>query len=743
MTKPIRSKKAPARHAHLTRSRSEALDPAQEAAALLGALGRSQAVISFDLDGTILDANENFLGAMGYTIDEVRGRHHSMFVEPSYRSSPAYQQFWDRLRAGQFDAAQYKRIGKNGREVWIQASYNPVVGADGKPFKVVKFATDITQQVQQQADQEGQLQAISKAQAVIEFDLQGNILRANENFLKTMGYAMEELRGKHHSTFVDAGYRQSEEYRSFWDGLRAGRFDAGQYKRIGKGGKEIWIQASYNPIFDPEGRPFKVVKYATDITEQRRRQADQQGQIQAIGKAQAVISFDLQGNILEANENFLKAMGYRAEEVVGRHHGMFVEDSYRNSAEYRSFWERLRAGQYDAGQYLRVGAGGRQIWIQASYNPILDPEGKAFKVVKFATDITAQKRAEVELQQVMTETTAVMDALAAGDLTLDMSEAEDRFSALRGAINASMANLRKMVGEIREGASRIAQGAGEINEGNTNLSSRTQEQAAALEETASTIEEMTTTVRQNANNSRQANQVAGSARGMAEKGGAVVGQAVSAMAAINQSSKKISDIIGVIDEIAFQTNLLALNAAVEAARAGDQGRGFAVVAAEVRNLAQRSAGAAKEIKALIKDSVEKVQEGSRLVDQSGSTLSEIVLEVKKVSDIIAEIAAASEEQAAGIEQVNKAVSQMDEMTQQNAALVEEAAAASASMEDQARQLDRLVAMFKDGAAPEASEQPKASGRPTKTPANPKKVSSPGIHPASMPQKPAAPEWEDF
>lgn len=710
---------------------------------LILVLGRSQAMISFDLKGNILDANDNFLGALGYSIEEVRGKHHSMFVEASYRNSPAYEQFWERLRAGQFDAAQYKRIGKNGREVWIQASYNPIADADGKPYKVVKFATDITQQVQQQADQEGQLQAISKAQAVIEFDLQGNILRANENFLKTMGYSMEELRGKHHGVFVDATYRQSEEYRSFWDGLRAGRFDAGQYKRFGKNGKEVWIQATYNPIFDPEGRPFKVVKYASNITEQRRRQADQQGQIEAIGKAQAVISFDLQGNILEANENFLKTVGYRAEEVVGKHHSMFVDENHRSSADYRNFWERLRAGHYDAGQYQRVGAGGKQIWIQATYNPILDPEGKPFKVVKFATDISAQKRAEVELQQVMTETTAVMDALAAGDLTLNMTEAEDRFPALRSAINASMANLRKMVGEIREGASRIAQGAGEINEGNTNLSSRTQEQAAALEETASTIEEMTTTVRQNANNSRQANQVASSARGMAEKGGAVVGQAVSAMAEINQSSKKISDIIGVIDEIAFQTNLLALNAAVEAARAGEQGRGFAVVAAEVRNLAQRSAGAAKEIKALIKDSVEKVQEGSRLVDQSGSTLSEIVREVKKVSDIIAEIAAASEEQASGIEQVNKAVSQMDEMTQQNAALVEEAAAASASMEDQARQLDRLVAMFKDGATAAVSEKPKATGRPAKAHPSPKTRPSAGVHPATMPKKAAAPEWEDF
>ncbi len=295
----------------------------------------------------------------------------------------------------------------------------------------------------------------------------------------------------------------------------------------------------------------------------------------------------------------------------------------------------------------------------------------------------------------MRETTTVVGALAKGDLTQEASgEYEGAFKELSDALNSSLGNLRGMVGQIREGAGRIAQGAGELNEGNSNLSSRTQQQAAALEETAATIEQMTGTVKQNADNAAQANQLAAEARAVAEKGGQVVGQAVSAMSEINSSSKKISDIIGVIDEIAFQTNLLALNAAVEAARAGEQGRGFAVVAAEVRNLAQRSAGAAKEIKALIKDSVAKVEDGSRLVDQSGATLEEIVAGVKKVSDIIAEIAAASDEQAQGIEQVNKAVTQMDEMTQQNAALVEEAAAASSSMDEQADNLQRLVDFFR-------------------------------------------------
>jgi methyl-accepting chemotaxis protein len=269
----------------------------------------------------------------------------------------------------------------------------------------------------------------------------------------------------------------------------------------------------------------------------------------------------------------------------------------------------------------------------------------------------------------------------------------------------------KVVGEIKRAAVEVQAGAQEISQGNLNLSQRTEEQASSLEETASSMEEMTSTVKMTADNAGQARQLAVAARQQAEKGSAVVGSAVSAMSEINQSSRKIADIIGVIDEIAFQTNLLALNAAVEAARAGEQGRGFAVVASEVRNLAGRSATAAKEIKALIMDSVGKVEEGSKLVDQSGKSLDDIGAAVKRVTDVVAEIAEASLEQASGIEQVNKAVMQMDEMTQQNAALVEEASAASEAIVGQATQLADLVARYRVAENLAAAGQP--AGRPAR------------------------------
>ncbi len=341
------------------------------------------------------------------------------------------------------------------------------------------------------------------------------------------------------------------------------------------------------------------------------------------------------------------------------------------------------------------------------------------------------------------ESKKVMQQLAEGDLTSSMTgEFEGEFAELRDSVNGTIDNLVDIVGKIRESGTNIASASSEIAQGNSDLSQRTEEQASSLEETASSMEELTSTVKQNADNARQANQLASGAREQAEKGGSVVGNAIDAMSEINTASKKIADIIGVIDEIAFQTNLLALNAAVEAARAGEQGRGFAVVASEVRNLAQRSAGAAKEIKALINDSVEKVEDGSRLVNESGDTLEEIVTAVKKVSDIIAEIAAASQEQSSGIEQVNKAIMQMDEVTQQNAALVEEAAAASESLDEQAKGLDDLMTFFKvdeneQARAPRVTPPPAASHR-ERAPVAVRKPRTPA---------PASPvndsEWEEF
>ena len=452
-------------------------------------------------------------------------------------------------------------------------------------------------------------------------------------------------------------------------------------------------------------------KLREQLASERAAAAENQGQLTAIGRAQAVIEFELDGTIRTANDNFLRATGYSLEEIRGKHHSLFVESSARGGAEYRTFWERLARGEYAAARFKRVGKDGREIWLQASYNPILDSEGKPYKVVKFATDVTEQVRTAQALDQAVTEAQQVARGAIAGDLALriPMGAKTGQVQALCEAVNALIGAMSTMVDEIRKSVLEVQSSADEIARGNADLSQRTEEQASSLEETASSMEEMTGTVRSTADNASQADQLARVARDEADKGGQVVGDAVTAMREINVASRQIVDIISVIDEIAFQTNLLALNAAVEAARAGEQGRGFAVVAAEVRTLAGRSAASAKEIKSLIENSVHKVEEGSRLVDASGNALTEIGRAVKRVTDVVGEIATASREQSSGIEQVNKAVMQMDEVTQQNAALVEEAAAASEQIASHARQLKDLVGRYRvDGAATSATAGATAS-----------------------------------
>jgi len=415
----------------------------------------------------------------------------------------------------------------------------------------------------------------------------------------------------------------------------------------------------------------------------------------ALSKVQAVIEFNLDGTIITANDNFLSILGYSLDEIKGKHHRMFCEAAYTNSQEYANLWAKLNRGELDSRVSRRLGKGGKEVWIQASYNPIMDSKGKVYKVAKFATDVTTQKKAQVELEGCIAEAQKSLGALAQGDLTQQMEGTyQGELEKIKESINAALTNLTHTITTVRDTVEGVTAGSEQITKGSEDLSQRTSEQASALGETSASMEEMTSTVSQNADNAKQANQLAIAARNIADKGGSVTVRAVEAMGEINKSSKKIADIITVIDEIAFQTNLLALNAAVEAARAGEHGRGFAVVASEVRNLAQRAATAAKEIKDLINESIQRVTDGSELVSQSGKTLEEIVGSVKRLTDLIAEITAASQEQARGIDQVNRAILQMDDATQQNAALVEETTSAAQSMKEQAVELLRQVETFK-------------------------------------------------
>lgn len=542
---------------------------------------------------------------------------------------------------------------------------------------------------------QGQLNALTRSQAIIEFDLHGNILIANDNFLNALGYSLEEVQGKHHSIFVDNKYRNSREYKDFWAKLGNGEFHNGEFCRYTKNGEIIWIEASYNPIFDANNKPYKVVKFATDITEKKKQNSDYESQLDAISKSQAVISFELDGTIISANDNFLNALGYSLGEVQGKHHSLFVDSEYKKSEEYRNFWRSLANGEHFIGRYPRVHKSGKVIWIQANYSPIRDPSGTPYKVVKFASDITAEVEAEQQLQLTVSQVNAAIDAAVNNDLTQRVAteDKSDMMLSISQGVNSLLDTMTEIIINIKNASDAVYTGAREISNGNTDLSNRTEQQASSLEETASSMEELTGTVRQNADSAKQANNLASNAVTIAIDGGHLIEDVVKTMASINESSQKIADIIGMIDGIAFQTNILALNAAVEAARAGEQGRGFAVVASEVRTLAQRSANAAKDIKDLISESANKINSGNELVNKSGDTMREVVSSIKQVNDIMTEIASASAEQSSGLDEIGKAVSQMDEMTQQNAALVEEAAAASESLLSQADQLTSNVNQF--------------------------------------------------
>lgn len=586
------------------------------------------------------------------------------------------------------------------------------------------------------SDSRAVLAAFSRSQAVIEFDTSGKILTANENFCRAVGYSLSEIVGRHHSMFCEPAYAGSQEYKAFWSRLGEGKYDTSAYKRIGKGGREIWIQASYNPVIS-YGRVSKIVKIATDITIAKLKAAEDEGKLNAISRTQAVIEFTPTGEIIHANRNFLDCLGYELPEIVGGHHRMFCDTAFRESTEYHEFWQALASGQPAAAEFKRIGKGGKVVWIQASYNPILDADGKVFKVVKFATDITERVRAVDDIA-------AALTGLSEGDLTYSIEHAFiPSLEKIRLDFNVAIAKLRDAMRTVGVNAEGIAAGSTEIQQASDSLARRTEQQASAVEETAAALEQISRTVADSAKRAEEAGSLVEKTRKGAERSGEVVRNAVSAMGQIETSSKAISSIIGVIDEIAFQTNLLALNAGVEAARAGEAGRGFAVVAQEVRELAQRSATAAREIKTLITTSTEQVSQGVSLVARTGQSLEEIVGQVADINNNVAAIVEAAREQATALREVSNAVNTMDQNTQQNAAMVEETTAASHGLAREAQVLRDLLARFRFGQR--SSPKMRVPHNDTKPVASPERQLQArvtrGTSSAALLQAPES--WEEF
>ncbi len=967
----------------------------------VNAIKKSQAVIEFKMDGTIITANENFLNAMGYSLFEVQGKHHSMFAEPAYAASAEYRAFWEKLGRGEFEAGEFKRLGKGGREVWIQASYNPIFDEEGRPFKVVKYAVDVTDQKKQSADFEGQIEAIGKSQAVIEFNMDGTIITANDNFLQTMGYALHEIQGQHHRMFADPILAASPEYAAFWEALNRGEFASGEYKRLGKGAKEVWINASYNPIMDLNGNPFKVVKYASDITAQKLQAAKdafnarikvaldsattnvmladtnfnifymnesmvammknaeadirteltnfdadsligtnidvfhkdpshQRGMVgkltdtyatqitvggrtfdlianpvfdeghnrigtsvewaditeklaqeraaEALAQENSRIKTALDGaktNVMLADNDFniiymntsMKAMmknaeadlkkdlpNFNADALIGTNIDGFHKDpshqrslvgkldqTYETqikvggrtfdlianpvmgedgnrigtSVEWADITERLarellekkeaaqnaqikqaldkvtanvmvadaemgisymnesmqsmfKAAETDIRQVLpsfdasnligqnpdifhqnpahqrglitnlaathstEISVGSRKFTLIA--NPVHNAEGERLGTVVEWGDVTAERNVESEINAVVdaavagdlsqrvdlngkdgfllnvskginefAETCAqglgdvahMLEAMAMGDLTKRITnEYHGTFDELKRNSNEAAEKLSEALSQISIGADEVSNASTEIASGSADLSQRTEQQASSLEETAASMEEMEGAVKTNADNAKEANSRGLAARGVAENGGAVVDKAVSAMSRIEESSQKISDIIGVIDEIAFQTNLLALNAAVEAARAGDAGKGFAVVASEVKSLANQTARATEEIAQQINDMQSATDSAVSAIGNIDNVITSIRQSTVGISSAIEEQSAATNEISRNVQEASNGTNQVSMKIGTVSEKAGETGAAAEEVQSAASRLDSLSQKLK-------------------------------------------------
>lgn len=546
------------------------------------ALNRSQAVIEFKPDGTIVNANPNFLSAMGYQLSEIKGKHHSMFVEKSERESQGYRDFWRALASGDFKQAEFKRIKKNGDKIWLQATYNPILDKDSKVTKVVKFASDITTEKLKSIDSEGKVDAIAKSQAVIEFDTDGHILSANKNFLSTMGYELREIQGKHHSLFVEANEKNSSEYREFWQKLKRGEYQAARYRRLGKGGNEVWIEATYNPIKDPYGKVLKVVKFATDITE-KVRQEKQFSNLSLVANEtdNSVIITDANGLTEYVNPGFTKISGYTREEIIGRKPGDLLQGKHTDPKTVANIRQNLRESRPFYEEILNYDKEGNSYWISLAINPVFGTDGKVTKFISIQSNIDATKRRGLENDvrlAAVSKSNIVLEFSAAGEI---MQVNELARAALSLESNNAIKNIKKLLSAdqwqtLMDDNALICDLTIELQHPNDKVTiAATISAVRDVEGTLSKVIVYGTDISQRT---------------------AVISQTHGAM---SQVLERIGNIIQTINSISNQTNLLALNAAIESARAGEAGRGFAVVADEVRNLAQSTTESATEITSLI------------------------------------------------------------------------------------------------------------------------------------------------
>ncbi len=608
-----------------------------------------------DLKGDITYVNDLLCEVSQYSREECIGQPHSMFRHPDMPKS-VFKDLWATIGKGKIFRGIIKNRKKDGSPYWVDALIAPVMGPNGKPVKYIGVRYVITDSVLKQQELEGQLSAINASTAYIEFQPDGSIIKANDLFLSTLKYAQNEIEGKHHRIFCEPSYTNSVAYTQFWSNLRDGKAQIGEFKRIARDGSEVWIQANYTPVKDDKGNVIKVIKLATDITEAKLRNADYQGQLDAIGRSNAVISFNMDGTIIDANENFLKTLGYTLNEVKGKHHSMFVDREYARSIEYRNFWDTLNRGEFFVGTYTRINKRGEEVYIQASYNPIKNLDGKPYKVVKYALD--------------MTEVIRVIKAMSKGDLSMRCDTSVDN-GGLTAEINRTLENLNTVLAQISQGSDVVAKSSDLLQKKTDDMKRNTTEVATAISQMAKGAQDQASRTDES---SKLINHVMASSNDMEKKANVInkaaergldssnqgmrtvkvlvnnmngikdsAGQTSQSIAVLTKRTEEIGRTLNVITDIASQTNLLALNAAIEAARAGDAGRGFAVVAEEIRKLAEDSRKSAVEIEKIIGDVQKDTVAAGKAIEAMESSVKEGNKSSVEAEVIFQEIAKSSEE----------------------------------------------------------------------------------------------------
>ncbi len=666
------------------------------------------AVIQIDSNRNITFFNKSAERIFGYSEGEVLGQNVKNIVPMEHRA--AHDGYVDaNIRTGVNRVIGKTRdleaTRKDGSRFWINLSLSKSVVGDDTQYTA--FIKDITEEKLRRIDSEGQLAAINSTNALIEFSPNGNIIKANDLFLTALKYKNDEIAGKHHRIFCEESYVRSMDYTTFWEDLARGKAQIGEFKRIAKDGSDVWIQASYTPVKDDTGKVVKVVKVATDITKQKLRNSDYEGQLDAISKSNAVIEFNMDGTIITANDNFLAALGgYSLNEVRGKHHRMFVDPNYARSAEYADFWRKLNNGEYFVGTYTRYDKRGKEVYIQASYNPIMDLNGVPFKVVKYALD--------------MTEVIRVIKGMSNGDLSMRCDTNVDN-GGLTAEVNKALENLNSVLSNISQGSEVVAKSSDllqkkaedmkrnttEVATAIAQMAKGAQDQAQRTDESSKLVGHVMTSSADMEKKASFINKVAEKGLESSNSGLKMVRHLVTNMngikdsagltsrsiSVLTQRAEEIGRTLNVITDIASQTNLLALNAAIEAARAGDAGRGFAVVAEEIRKLAEDSRKSAVEIEKIIADVQKDTVSAGKAIETMETSVKEGNQSTVEAERIFQEMAKSSEEtfsfskeildatalQKTSIDSVVKNIEQIVVVSEETAAGTQQVASSSHQM----------------------------------------------------------------